>query len=348
MFSVIPDPYGAGADINASMSFVQFNGRRVTFRTPYNNVDGGAGALDLLTAASATLDECAIDIDEASSNWSGPPASPGPTSNAGTALILPGDYNWAGINVSRTTVVGYAKGIVHAEHAYLNDVGIDQCGAALAPGSLASLDRAVGYHGCVYGKVLIQTCGVYLEPLGQRRIVGFIEIEQPEVSLINDPDGYLTGDLMIGGITYSGDTTGSQLYVAACGPDLIIRNAYNPYPALGLTAVNDTLLTRATGSSTPFGLADGSGHAWSPVAPSGSSAVLFKIDANGAFMPPGAGTFCITVIQKTPQWTSRLISATIKTSANAGHAFAGLTGQRNRTATTASACCCRTPGRITA
>ena len=326
IIDVVGDPHGfvLGKGV---FSWIQFNARRVSFRTVLNDSGQGAGGLNLLGCACASLDETAIDVANHTTINDGPPST-GPQSSSGTGLVLPGNDNWAVVNWQRSQIVGYSKGLTHSEHAVLEGY-IGNCGAALAPGSLASLSRAGGSHTTTYKRILMQHCVTYIEPMTgdgayNRAIDGRIEVEGPFDSLINDPSSIMSGNLDVG-------NAASHMWVRAISSNLFLNSAgvvgvgRQPTPT-GLTPVVDSLTSRATGynpagQARPFGVCDGSYHGWGQ----GSTIPAPAIDANGAYGPYQAMTRTWwNLIPNTPPYTSKHISVKIATSPTTHRIFAGV------------------------
>lgn len=315
---VVPDPYGFGYGPGA-FSFVQFNLRRAAIRTVYNASGKGPSAVSTLAAASATFDETSIDAANMPEMTDSPP-SPGPLVNSGVGLELPGDQNWSVVDWKRSQVIGYPKGIVYSEHSTLDGM-IANCGADLCPGSLATTpQRKVGAHSATLKRVLLQASRVHVEPLTGRGIGnmshdGRLEIEGPSDCHINDPEGYLKGKVDVGGAQAFRHT-----WVRACGPYYFINIAGYPQPqAVGRVPVIDSLTSRATGpdvngNPTPLGLADTTYHSWAQK--------KIWVDANGFYI--GEHGFAYAYVQNTPPYTSRKITATIKTSPTTHRSFMGL------------------------
>ena len=247
--SQIPDAGGMHFGNTIQFSFNQFNLRRVTIRTPLDMTGQGAGGLNLKASACADLDEWKADTQ--SIPWSTPtycPRSSGPLTNAGAALVLPGDGNWTICRSHRFQITGYAKGISHGEHASL-DGSVKNCGAGLAPGGYTDEpERGSGGHTSAYHKVGVWKCGVILEPTGTQAVLGDLEIEGASSHFIDDDNSYLTGLIRVGINDHNFDLSPN---VRDCSPDLHIesigRPSYYVASPVGLARVGDTLLTRQGG-----------------------------------------------------------------------------------------------------
>lgn len=318
IIDVIPDPNGFSFGIGA-FSYIRFDTEDVTFRTAPNAAGTGPGCLNLLAAACVDIKAtCDVDWPFTATLMSAPPPSPGPTSNVGAAIVLPGAQNWGLVRFDGI-VAYYSKGIVHTEHAEIN-ARIQACGAALAPGTAAALNRTPGDHVNYYHKVIAQACGTVLEPLSKALVYGMIDIEVPGIATINDPHFYLSGDLTlnVGGVSGLGNYPSA--WVGPCGNNLVLRTLQNPTPPSVLSPVVDSLQRSTAPHGIAFGLADGSNHVWYGGAP-GTSA--FLTDANGAYAPLN-GAWCVQTVLNTPAYTSKKISATIKSSATASRTTIGL------------------------
>jgi hypothetical protein len=306
---VIPDPAGF-IFYFGSFSFIQVNMSRLTIRKLCGSAAGG---LNLISCAGAVLEDISVDLSD-SLGVTLPPATTGALTNAGCAVVLPGDGNWGRAQLSSSQVMGYAKGVTASGSANLDEVAITHCGSGVALGVLS--DRNYDYHSTHLNRVFFQNTNRHFEVLGQRHITGFVEIENPTVTFLDDPTGLITGELVVAGLDISPVRAGR---IGNSG--LSIRTTSNPRIPSANSPVVDTLKRTNFGSGADlgvagFGLADGSNNGWFPV--------NFSCDAAGAYIP-GANTGFATAVVPAPHPISRKVSATVKTSPNAGKTWIGLT-----------------------
>jgi hypothetical protein len=308
MIDAISHPFGTLYS-PTPVTMVMFLAKRLTFRKRAEQAAaGGGGGLNLYACISAFVEDISIDVLENGAIGTGSVSS-GATSRKGTALVLPADQNASLATARNVNIWGYAKGIEHGEHAIIDGGNIQDCGAGLAPGRIAS-GGGLGVHGTEYRMPYVGRCTTVIEPVGtgNRTVQGTIQVEVG-TWLIDDPSNTLRGDIALSGNV---STTGWMQIRGALNPELNVRYG-DRGGRLDPSSANRIIDSLSGAGRSAFGAGDGTGHIWKPA--------NMAVDPNGAYFTAGVG-YAFAVNRQPP--ASRLVSATIKTSPTTSRTYAGL------------------------
>lgn len=168
-------------------------------------------------------------------------------SRGGTALSLSSQFNQTKVAARRVTINGFATGLTHSEHAYLDEVDIEVCDIGIA-----FQHSPNGYHGPVYGRVLVQSCAVALQNRSTGQSVaafsGNLYTEGggangtiAPVCIIDDPSNWLIGQLNVSTANFGAGWSLSEIRVKG---------------ATGMRLTNlrsGSTSTTSTSASTPTG-----------------------------------------------------------------------------------------------
>lgn len=147
---------------------------------------GNLTDLQLRYVANVVIDNVVSDVDVDGQECSYP------TDARSRGLVLPTLNNYALVRVRNYYAIGRYTGVIHNEHANLDNIFIQRCNRGIR------VEQA--HHGCYYGKILMQNVHTCLSSNGDCRIYGGVlnvENDGKTTVIIDDENNALYGDIKI-------------------------------------------------------------------------------------------------------------------------------------------------------
>lgn len=148
--------------------------------------NGNLTDLQLKYVANVVIENVVSDVDVDGQECSYP------TDTRSRGLVLPTLNNYALVRVRNYYAIGRYTGIIHNEHANLDNIFIQRCNRGIR------VEQA--HHGCYYGKILMQNVHTCLSANGDCRIYGGVlnvENDGKTTVIIDDENNAIYGDIKI-------------------------------------------------------------------------------------------------------------------------------------------------------